>query len=68
MAGLKFKLDPQHEYEDSIKMDILAEEHVPGNGVQQVIAASFFMTKEQFIGLVEDGSEWFNQGSSGYET
>jgi hypothetical protein len=56
---LKFKLNPQHEYEDSIHVEVMTEEHVPGNGVQTVIAFSFFMTKQQFDSLVEQGDEWF---------
>ena len=62
---VKFKLDTQHEYEDSIKVDILAEEFVPGNGVQTVVAATFFMTKGQYAWLREQADEWFSLAGEG---
>jgi hypothetical protein len=60
---VKFVLDSRHEYEDSIHVEIQTEEHIPGNGVQTVIAASFYMTKLQFDSLVEQGDEWFGHAS-----
>lgn len=58
---LRFTLDTQHEYADSIKVDILADESVPGNGMQTVVAATFYMTQAQFNDFVEQGQEWFAQ-------
>jgi hypothetical protein len=64
---VKFKLDGQHEYEDSIRVEITAEEQVPGScdGVQTVIVAGFFMTRAQYEELRKDADEWFSMAGEG---
>jgi hypothetical protein len=54
---LRFSLDSQHEDEDSIKVDILAPDE---RGQHSLIAATFYMTKRDFLQFVEDGVKWFD--------
>lgn len=57
---IRFHIDQHHEYEDSIHVEIQADECIPGNGVQTAIAATFFMTKDQFVKFVDEGMEYFD--------